>query len=95
MVQEAHGFDVWKNPYTSLGWPSMINLRSYRFERAMHESIGWADWSVRRMYTLSGAAVMATEFMKTFLDFPQRQQPASFNTDAIMQQLEAARAAGQ
>ena len=95
MVQEAHGFDVWKQPYIPQGWPSMVNLRSDPFERAMHESIGWADWSVRRMYALSGAAVVATEFMKTFLDFPQRQQPGNFNVDAIMQQLEAARAAGQ
>jgi len=36
-----------------------------------------------------------TKFMKTFLDYPQRQQPGSFNVDIIMQQLEAARAAGQ
>lgn len=95
MIQEANGFDVWKNPYTPLGWPSMVNLRSDPFERAMHESIGWADWSTRRMYALSGAAVVATEFLQTFLDYSQRQQPGNFNVDAIMLQLEAARAAGQ
>ena len=61
----------------------------------MHESIGWADWSVLRMYALSGASVVATNFMKTFLDYLQRQQPGNFGVDAIMQQLEAARAAGQ
>ena len=87
MEQREHGFDVWKNPYTHLSWPSMVNLRSEPFERAMRESIGWADWSVRRMYALSGAAVVATNFMKTFLDYPQRQQPGNFNVDAIMQQL--------
>jgi arylsulfatase A-like enzyme len=92
MIQEAHGFDVWKNPYTPLGWPSMVDLRAEPFERAMHESIGWAGWSTRRMYALSGAAVVATEFMKTFLDFPQRQQPGNFSVDSIMEQLEAARA---
>jgi len=95
MVQQGHGFDVWKQPYVPLGWPSTVNLRSDPFERAMHESIGWADWPVRRMYALSAAAVVATEFMKTFLDYPQRQQPGNCNVDAIMQQLEAARAAGQ
>ena len=95
MIQEAHGVDVWKNPYTPLGWPSMVNLRSDPFERAMHESIGWADWSVRRMYALSGAAVVATEFLKTFLDYPQRQQPGNFNVDAIMQQIENMRAGGK
>ena len=95
MIQGAHGFDVWKNPYTPLAWPSMVNLRADPFERAMHESIGWADWTIRRMYSISGAAFLATNFLKTFLDFPQRQQPGNFNVDAIMQQLEAARGAGQ
>lgn len=74
---------------------SMVNLRSDPFERAMHESTRWADWSTRRMYALSGAAVVATDFLQTFLDYPQRQQPGNFNVDAIMLQLEAARAAGQ
>jgi len=95
MIQEAHGFDVWKNPYTPLGWPSLVNLRADPFERAMHESIGWGQWSTKRMYTLSAAALVATDFMKTFLDYPQRQQPGSFSTDAIMKQLEAARAGGR
>jgi arylsulfatase len=95
MIQEAHGFDVWKNPYTPLGWPSMVDLRADPFERAMHESIGWADWSVHRMYALSGAAYAASGFLKTFLDYPQRQQPGNFNVEAIIRQLEAARAAGQ
>ena len=95
MIQEAHGFNVWKNPYTPLGWPSVVDLRADPFERAMHESIGWGQWSTQRMYVLSGAAVVATEFLKTFLDYPQRQQPGNFNVDAIMQQLEAVRAAGQ
>ena len=95
MVQEAHGFDVWKNPYTPLSWPSLVNLRADPFERAMHESIGWGDWSARRMYAISGAAWLATNFMKTFLDYPQRQMPGSFNVDRIIEQLEAARAAGQ
>jgi arylsulfatase A-like enzyme len=95
MIQEAHGFDVWKNPYTPLGWPSMVNLRTDPFERAMHESIGWGMWSTKRMYSISAAAVLATDFLKTFLDYPQRQQPGNFNVDAIMTQLESVRAAGQ
>jgi len=95
MIQEAHGFDVWKNPYTPLGWPSLVDLRADPFERAMGESIGWGQWSTQRMYVLSAAAVVATEFLQTFLDYPQRQQPGNFSAEAIIQQLEAAKAAGQ
>jgi hypothetical protein len=47
------------------------------------------------MYAISGAAWLATNFMKTFLNYPQRQMPGSFNVDSIIEQLEAAHAAGQ
>jgi arylsulfatase A-like enzyme len=95
MIQEAHGFDVWKNPYTPLAWPSLVDLRADPFERAMHESIGWGLWATKRMYTISGAAVLTTDFLSTFLDYPPRQEPGSFSVDGIMSQLESARAAGQ
>ena len=95
MIQEAHGFDVWKNPYTELGWPSLVDLRADPFERAMHESIGWGMWSTKRMYVLSGAAIVATDFLRTFLDYPQRQAPGSFSADGIMKQLETVRAGGK
>ena len=92
MIQEAHGFDVWKNPYTPQGWPSLVDLRADPFERAMHESIGWGMWATKRMYAVSAAGVIATDFLKTFLDFPPRQEPGSFNVDRIVENLEAARA---
>ncbi len=92
MIQEAHGFDVWKKPYTPLAWPSLVNLRADPFERAMHESIGYGTWAVERMYAVSAAAVLTQDFLKTFLDFPPRQKPGSFSVDNMIQQMEAARA---
>jgi arylsulfatase len=85
--QEAHGFDVWKNPYTPLAWPDIINLRADPFESAPHDSIGWADWAVRRMYAISGGAIVATDFVKTFVEYPPRQTPGSFSIDAIIDNL--------
>jgi len=95
MIQETHGFDVWKNPYTPQAWPSLVNLRADPFERGMHESIGYSWWATKRMFSISAAAVIATELMKTFLDYPQRQTPGNFNVDQIIDQLEAARSVGQ
>jgi arylsulfatase A-like enzyme len=92
MIQEAHGFDVWKKPYTPQAWPSLVDLRADPFERAMHESIGYGMWATKRMYAISAGAVIATEFLETFLDFPPRQAPGSFSADKIMENLEAARA---
>ena len=91
LIQEAHGFDVWKNPYTPQNWPSLVNLRADPFERAMHESIGYGLWATKRMYAISGAAVITTNFLKTFLDYPPRQEPGSFNVDKIIENLEKAR----
>ena len=95
MIQEAHGFDVWKNPYTPQAWPSAVDLRADPFERAMHESIGYGWWATQRMYAISGAAVVTQNFLETFLDFPPRQEPGNFNVDGIIQKLEAARAGGR
>jgi arylsulfatase A-like enzyme len=89
--QEAHGFDVWKNPYTPLAWPDLLDLRADPFESAPRESIGWGAWSTKRMYTLSAAGLIATDFLKTFLDYPPRQSPGSFNVDVIIKQLEESR----
>ena len=90
-IQEGEGFDVWKKPYTPLAWPNLIDLRADPFETGPRETIGWGDWSARRMYTLSAAGLIATEFLKTFLAYPPRQEPGSFSVDAIMKQLESAR----
>lgn len=95
MIQEKHGMDVWRNPYTPMRWPVLINLRADPFERAYHESIGYNWWATKRMFAISGAAVVCTDFLKTFLDYPPRQKPGSFSVDAIMEALEDARTAGQ
>jgi arylsulfatase A-like enzyme len=92
MIQEAEGFDVWKNPYTPQAWPSLVNLRADPFERAMHESIGYGMWATQRMWAISAAALVATDLLETFVDFPQRQTPGSFDVNKILEQLEAARA---
>ncbi|MHC4341187.1 MAG: arylsulfatase, partial [Planctomycetota bacterium] len=92
LIQEAHGMDVWRKPYTPLSWPMLINLRGDPFERAPHESIGYDPWATHRMFAISAAAVLSTEFLKTFLDFPPRQEPGSFSVDKIIEKLEAARA---
>ena len=89
--QRGHGFDVWKDPMVPLGWPHVFNLRADPFERAHRESIGWAHWATQRMFALSGASAVTLDFLKTFLEFPPRQEPGSFNVDAIMRQLEEAR----
>ncbi len=89
--QRGHGFDVWKDPMVPLGWPHVFNLRADPFERAHRESVGWAHWAAQRMFALSGAQGVTLDFLKTFLDFPPRQEPGSFSVEAIIKQLQEAR----
>jgi arylsulfatase A-like enzyme len=91
-IQEKHGFDVWKNPYTPLAWPHLLDLRADPFETGPRETIGWGMWSTKRMHTLSAAGLVATDFLKTFAEFPPRQAPGSFSVDGILKKLEASRA---
>jgi len=61
----------------------------------MHESIGYGLWVTRRMFSISAAAVITQNFLKTFLDFPPRQEPGSFSVDKMIQKMESARAGGK
>jgi arylsulfatase len=92
MIQEAEGFNVWKQPFTPQGWPSLVNLRADPFERAMHESIGYGPWAVKRMFAISAASVITQDFLKTFLEYPPRQEPGSFNVDKIIENMQKAAA---
>ena len=86
--QRAHGFDVWQEPYVTLRFPKLMNLRRDPFERADHESIGYGTWRAERMYALSPAAAYVGKFLATFQDYPQRQKVGSFNLDHVLQSLE-------
>jgi len=87
--QRAHGFDVWQEPFTFLRLPKIFDLRTDPFERADHESIGYAKWRIDRTYLLVPAVAIVSQFLETFRDFPPRQTPASFTIDQVMEKLTA------
>ena len=86
--QRAHSFDVWQEPYVTLRFPKLLNLRRDPFERADHESIGYGKWRAERMYLLSPAADYVGKFLGTFREYPPRQKPGSFNLDRVLESLE-------
>ena len=93
--QRAHGFGVWEEPFVDLRLPALYDLRSDPFERASHESIGYAPWRVERVYLLVPAQVYVASWLATFKDFPPRQKPASFSLDQVMQKLTEAAGANR
>ncbi len=86
--QRKHGFAVWEEPYVTLRLPKLFNLRRDPFERAEHESIGYDQWRIDRIYLLTPAVAIVGEFLATFREYPQRQRVASFNLDQVMETLQ-------
>jgi len=86
--QREHGFDVWQEPYVTLRLPKLFNLRRDPFERAEHESIGYDQWRIDRIYLLTPAVAIVGKFLATFREYPQRQRVGSFNLDQVMEALQ-------
>ena len=42
--QDHVGLDVWREPFTALRAPMLVNLRMDPFELAQDESIGYGKW---------------------------------------------------
>jgi len=87
LMQDAHGVDVWRNPYTALRAPMLTNLRMDPFERAFDESIGYDEWWVDHMFMFAPAGAYIGQWLQSFKEFPPRQKPGSFNLDRVMEAI--------
>ncbi|MBC6981404.1 arylsulfatase [Caulobacter sp. 17J80-11] len=86
-VQRAHQMQQWAEPFVKLRLPHIVNLRRDPFERADFNSNTYWDWMVDhapQMYLMQD--VVAGE-IQSYVQFPPRQKAASFNLDAVMEQL--------
>ena len=90
-IQEHHGIDVWKMPYTELRMPLIMNLRSDPFEKAHIESFLYDEWTMNHLYLLLPAQDIVGEFLMTFKDYPQRQPIGSFSLDKVMKTINEAK----
>ena len=86
--QRAHGMDVWQEPLVTLRLPKLFNLLRDPFERADHETFGYAQWRFERLYLVSPAAAYVGQFLATFQEYPPRQKPGSFNLDHVLESLQ-------
>ena len=88
MEQQATGtMELWANPFTPLRLPLIFNLRRDPYERAQLTSNTYYDWMLDRVYLLLPAQTYAGGFLKSFKEFPPRQEAASFNLDKVMKTL--------
>jgi arylsulfatase A-like enzyme len=90
MEQRAEGtLNVWAEPYTELRVPRIFNLKTDPYERASITSNTYFDWLLDRAWVLVPAQTYVAQMLQTLVDFPPRQEPASFNIAKVMEKLTA------
>ncbi len=90
MEQKATGtFRVWMEPFVSLRVPLIFNLRRDPYERAEQTSNTYYDWLLDRAYLLVPAQTYVGGFLQTFVEYPPRQEAASFSLDQVMEMLKS------
>lgn len=85
--QRAKQFDLWREPFVELRIPKIFNLRRDPFERADTDSNNYNHWWAVRTGILSLAFDVVERDLPTFVEFPPRQKPDSFNLDRVFKRL--------
>jgi arylsulfatase len=87
LKQNAHGMDVWLQPFEELRAPMVTNLRMDPFELAPDIGMGYQRWYLDHMFVIAPAASYVGNWLQSFREFPPRQKPGSFNLDRVMESV--------
>ena len=91
LEQRAPGtLQIWAEPFTELRMPKIFNLRTDPYERADITSNTYYDWVLDHAFLFVPAQAFVAEHLKTVVEFPPRQTPASFSIDQVLAKLQAA-----
>ena len=85
--QRAVSTRVWAEPLVKLRVPLMFNLRRDPFERADFNSNTYWNWVMSHAFLLYGAQALVAAHIENFVRYPPRQKAASFNLDAVLEQI--------
>jgi arylsulfatase len=85
---------VWIEPYTELRVPKMFNLRTDPFERADITSNTYYDWMLDHVFLAVPAQAYVAQMLRSLVEFPPREEPASFSIDKVMAKLKAGMTSG-
>ncbi len=92
--QRAKTMQLWAEPFVELRLPKLFNLRRDPFERADENSNVYWDWHLNHVYMIYPAQNVVALLIQSFIDYPPRQEPASFNLDSVMAKMEEATGGG-
>jgi arylsulfatase A-like enzyme len=90
LEQRAAGtLQVWVEPFTELRVPKIFNLRTDPYERADITSNTYYDWMIDRAWILVPAQMFVANMLSTLVEFPPRQEPASFTVEKVLAKMQA------
>jgi arylsulfatase A-like enzyme len=95
MEQRAKQLMCWLEPFVPLRAPKLFHLRRDPFERADENSNTYWDWMISHIYVIYAMQGLVAGQIESFLKFPPRQKPASFNLDRVLEGLKDAAGSGQ
>ncbi len=82
--QDAHGLDVWIEPFVKLRAPILTNLRLDPFELAPDIGMDYNRWYIDHMFMIAPAGAIVGQWLQSFREYPPRQKPGTFNLDNVM-----------
>jgi arylsulfatase A-like enzyme len=92
LEQRAAGtLRIWAEPFVTLRFPKLFNLRMDPYERADVTSNTYYDWVMDRIFLFGPAQEYAGKFLATFKDFPPRQKADSFNLEGVLRTMQESR----
>jgi len=84
-IDQPHG---WMGGTVKVDWPLLVNMRLDPFERTgLGQSLEQASWFKYEFWRFVFVQQEMARFGATFVEFPPLQRPASFNLDAIKEQV--------
>jgi arylsulfatase len=85
--------DGWFGPKVKLDWPGIYNLRLDPFEKMnIGDSLFAGEWWAFEFWRFVFVQQEVAKLAQTAIDFPPMQRGASFNLEAVKQQIEKAMA---
>jgi arylsulfatase A-like enzyme len=88
MEQRAKTLMCWFEPFVHLRAPKLFNLRRDPFERADENSNSYFDWYFDHAFMIYKMQDVVSKQIDSFIKYPPRQKPGSFNLDAVMEKLQ-------
>jgi arylsulfatase A-like enzyme len=88
MEQRATGLDVWQDPLVTLRFPKLLDLRGDPFEIAQAEAGDYGKWRVEHAFMVLPAVALVSQHLKSYVAYPPRQKPGSFNLDQVLEKLQ-------